>query len=560
MELIVCSLLAIILILSVIAVVGIWRQPKPSLSSTPHFEQQLAHSERRIMEQVDRLRTSMNTAIRESSQSISQAQQELAVLLTSGIDRTRTETLEAITVSFQASHNALQQSLSGARRSQDERLDKVETALNGFTVVFSKAVADLNTNLINFTGEQREAQTASANMLGDTICKNVQDLSKQLTLSQADGRKELTATLQTQTQTLQAAREAQTNSFTALQDSLTKSLRDMRDTHFVACQELQDRMQKCLDEVRSDNAEKLEKIRATVEEKLDSTLETRLDESFRIVSDQLEKVYKGIGEMQSLAAGVGDLRRVLTNVRSRGTFGEIQLEALIEQVFVTEQYAKNITTVPGSNDRVEFAIKLPSRHEGWGQTYLPIDAKFPQEDFLRLQQAYEDADVPAIEECRKSLRRCILEEAKKIQEKYLAPPHTTDFALLFLPTEGLYAEVLRIPGLSQEVQTRFRVVPVGPNTLFAVFNSLQMAFRTVAIEKRSGEVWKILGAVKTEFGKFGKSLEDVSTKLQQASRKIDETATRTRVMQRQLKDVEILPETEIDNVLPHLEEDQVIVS
>jgi DNA recombination protein RmuC len=272
------------------------------------------------------------------------------------------------------------------------------------------------------------------------------------------------------------------------------------------------------------------------------------------VSERLEQVHRGLGEMQALATGVGDLKRVLTNVRTRGTFGEVQLEALLEQVFTAAQYDKNVATVPGSRERVEFAVRLPGRDECGHVVHLPIDAKFPQEDYLRLQDAYDVGDAAAVESARRGLRTRLLDEAASIRAKYLAPPHTTDFALLFVPTEGLYAEALRLPDLVEVLQRDHRVVLVGPTTLYAVLNSLQMGFRTLAIEKRSSEVWKVLGAVKTEFARFAASLDDVKKKLQEASNKIEFSERRSRVMAKTLRGVDSLPEAEAKEMLPGLEE------
>ncbi|MBI5444325.1 MAG: DNA recombination protein RmuC [Deltaproteobacteria bacterium] len=295
--------------------------------------------------------------------------------------------------------------------------------------------------------------------------------------------------------------------------------------------------------MRQENEAKLEQIRATVDERLQTTLETRLGHSFRLVSERLEQVHKGLGEMQALASGVGDLKRILTNIRSRGAFGEAQLEALLEQVLTPGQYDRNVATVPGSAERVEFAVRLPGRDPDGCVVRLPIDAKFPQEDYQRLQEAYEAGDRPALEAARRSLKARLLDEAAKIRSKYLAPPHPTDFALLVLATEGLYAEALRLPGLLETLQRDCRVVLVGPATLYAVLNSLQMGFRTLAIERRASEVWAVLSAVKAEFAKFGKSLEDVKKKLQEASSKIELSEQRSRAVERKLRDVETLPES-----------------
>jgi len=308
---------------------------------------------------------------------------------------------------------------------------------------------------------------------------------------------------------------------------------------------LQMRVEDQLKEIQENNSRKLEEMRQTVDEKLHATLEKRLGESFKLVSERLEQVYKGLGDMQELARGVGDLKNVLTNVKTRGTWGEIQLENLIEQILTREQYEKNVITKKGSNDKVEVAIKLPGRDSLKTETvWLPIDAKFPIEDYQRLLDAQDAANIDAINDAAKGIEARIKAEAKKIAEKYLDPPNTTDFAIMFLPIEGLYAEVLRRPGLAEFIQREYRVTIAGPTNLAAILNSLQMGFRTLAIEKRSSEVWKILSSVKTEFGKFGDVLEATQKKLQEASNKIEEATKSTRKIERQLKEVQVLPPNE----------------
>ncbi len=298
-----------------------------------------------------------------------------------------------------------------------------------------------------------------------------------------------------------------------------------------------------LERIQQDNSAKLEQMRQTVDEKLHATLEQRLSESFKQVSERLELVHKGLGEMQSLATGVGDLKRVLTNVKTRGTWGEVQLGALLEQLLVPEQYAKNVATRPGSGQRVEYAIRLPGR-EGQEQVWLPIDSKFPLEDYERLTAAQERADPAAVEDAAKALETRVKLEAKAIREKYLEPPATTDFAILFVPTEGLYAEVARRPGLAEFVQREHRVTIAGPMNLSMIVNSLQMGFRTLAIEARASEVWLLLSGVKAEFGKFADVLARTKVQLQSVANSIDQAETRTRQIERKLKDVEALPEPE----------------
>jgi DNA recombination protein RmuC len=298
-----------------------------------------------------------------------------------------------------------------------------------------------------------------------------------------------------------------------------------------------------LQSLQTDNSAKLDEMRRTVDEKLHATLEQRLGESFKLVSDRLEAVHKGLGEMQALAAGVGDLKRVLTNVKSRGTWGEVQLARLIEDNMTPDQYASNIKPVPGSDAVVEFAIRLPGRGDGGEPVWLPIDAKFPKEEYERLMDAQEAADTEGVKNAGAALGRAVELQARLIAGKYVAPPHTTDFAIMFLPTESLYAEVLRRPGLLDKLHD-LRVNVAGPSNLAALLNSLQMGFRTLAIEQRSSEVWQVLRAVKTEFGKFGESLASVKKTLDTASNKIGQTEVRTRAMLKNLKAVEALPEAD----------------
>ncbi|HUX25261.1 MAG TPA: DNA recombination protein RmuC [Burkholderiales bacterium] len=303
--------------------------------------------------------------------------------------------------------------------------------------------------------------------------------------------------------------------------------------------EVRNTLETRLKAIQDDNAAKLEQMRATVDEKLQNTLETRLGHSFKLVSERLEAVQRGLGEMQNLATGVGDLKRVLTNVKKRGIFGEVQLGALLEDMLTAEQYASNQVTVPGSNERVEFAIRMPGQEEG-EHVYLPIDAKFPVEDYQRLLDAQEATDVEAANAAGRALENRVREEAKRIHSKYVAPPHTTDFAVLYLPTEGLYAEVIRRPGLFENLQREHRVTVAGPTTLSALLNSLQMGFRTLAIAKRSSEVWKILAAVKNEFGKFGVVLEKTRKQLDTVRNSIDNAGQRSRAIERKLRGVESL--------------------
>lgn len=297
-----------------------------------------------------------------------------------------------------------------------------------------------------------------------------------------------------------------------------------------------------LEKIRQDNEKRLDQMRLTVDEKLQSTLEKRLGESFQQVSEQLKAVYTSMGEVKDLAHGVGDLKRVLTNIKSRGIWGEVQADVLLSEVLAPDQYERNVATKRGSGDRVEFAVKLPgSSKDVQGPVWLPIDAKFPKEDYERLLSSQEEADAEGVEAATTALKRRLLAEARTIREKYIDPPHTTDFAIMFLPVEGLYAEALRIAGLSEELQHTYRVTLSGPTTFAAMLNSLQMGFRTLAIEKRSSEVWEVLGKVKTEFGTFGDILDKTKTKLTQAVDTLDSASRRSRAIERNLRGVEALP-------------------
>ena len=331
--------------------------------------------------------------------------------------------------------------------------------------------------------------------------------------------------------------------------SFAKQLQYLTQSNELRLERLRQTLETQVLALQADNSQKLEAMRQTVDEKLHATLEKRLGESFQLVNERLEQVHKGLGEMQALAVGVGDLKKVLTNVKTRGTWGEIQLGALLEQILAPGQYATNVATKPGSDARVEFAIILPGQGGASGVVHLPIDAKFPQEDYQRLLEAQELADAAGAEAAAKALEIRIKAEAKDIRDKYLSPPHTTDFGILFLPVEGLYAEVLRRTGLYETLMREYHVTVAGPTTLSAILSSLQMGFRTLAIEKRSSEVWMLLSAVKTEFGKFGDILEKTNKKLQEASNVMDDAARKSRTIERKLKGVQLLPSAGAETLL-----------
>lgn len=400
-------------------------------------------------------------------------------------------------------------------------------------------------NLHRFESSVNERMTASINFERsqfDIFSQNLKDL----TIFNRDALERIRETLDRNLKNIQddTREHAKVNreEMTASLKAFEERLESMRQT-----------IEREIRHLQEDNAAKLDKMRETVDEKLQTTLEKRLSESFKQVSEQLESVYRGLGEMKNLASGVDDLKRVLVNVKTRGTWGEIQLENLLAQLLTTEQYEKNVATKPSSSERVEFAIKLPGRDRTDTVVLLPVDAKFPQEDYQRLLEAQTNADVKGIEDSRKAIERRIVEEAKKIGDKYLEPPYTTDFAIMFLPVEGLYAEVLSISGLWEKLQRDLRVIITGPTTLAAILNSLQMGFRTLAIEKRSSEVWSLLGSVKTEFGKFGDLLDKTHKKLQEASNSLESAQKGTRSIEKKLNSVQSLPTSEPQTILPGID-------
>ena len=333
-------------------------------------------------------------------------------------------------------------------------------------------------------------------------------------------------------------------------EGMTKQLKELSDSNQGALDRIRTTFDSRVKELQEGNEKKLDEMRKTVDEKLHDTLEKRLGESFKLVSDRLEAVHKGLGEMQHLATGVGDLKRVLTNVKARGTWAEVQLGAILEQILTPEQYEKNVQVKDDSAERVEYAVRLPGpREDPAACVWLPIDSKFPQEDYIRLQEAAERADPDAVQRAADDLARTIRAAARDIHDKYVNPPSTTDFGIMFLATEGLHAEVLRQPALVEDLQQRYRVVVAGPTTLAAILSSLRMGFQTLAIEQRAVEVWRVLGAIKTEFGKFGDVLDKVKRQLNTATRTIEETGMRSLAMRRRLRSVEQLPEAEASAIL-----------
>ena len=433
---------------------------------------------------------------------------------------------------LQRVHDELQTSLRSDVQSLERALrDEVARSATGTRTELTQTLASLQQTLLAQQGDVARTQNEQIDSF----------------------RTQLAATQANLADTLGRSGEQQALSLKRFSDTLIEQLRALSQSNDQRMAEVRTTVEQKLTAIQLDNEKKLEQMRATVDEKLHATLEQRLGESFKQVADRLDQVHRGLGEMQLLAKDVGSLNRVLTNVKTRGIFGEVQLAGLLEQVFTPEQYGVNVETVPGSGARVEFAIKLPGRREDGAPLWLPIDAKFPREDYERLLDAQERADAPGAEAAGKAIETRLRVEAKTIREKYVAPPHTTEFAILFVPTEGLYAEALRRPGLMEALQREYRVTLAGPTTLLATLSSLQMGFRTLALEKRSAEVWEVLGAVKTEFGKFGEVLAKTKKKLDEASSTIDQAQTRTNVMTRRLKSVEALSEQRTQALLPGAE-------
>jgi DNA recombination protein RmuC len=442
-----------------------------------------------------------------------------------------------------AAHSAVIDLLSKELAAVTNRIDELvqgnATALNGIRDVLGSGIKDLQAGVEAKVSDMRTEVAAKLKDLDEHLAKDLSSAreSQQASIDQLTRRVgEVAAAVQTSLDTARKTIDERLSSLTAANQEALDRVSNTLSTGMTS--------------IQASNEKKLEEMRATVDEKLQSTLEKRLSDSFRLVSDRLEAVQLGLGEMQTLAAGVGDLKRVLTNVKARGTWAEVQLGAILEQILTPDQYAKNVAVRPGSAERVEFAIRLPGAgNDMESRVWLPIDSKFPQEDYVRLQEAAEKGDADAQRSALEGLTRAIRASAKDIHDKYVAPPHSTDFAIMFLPTEGLYAEVARTNGLIDELQIKYRVTVVGPANLAAFLCAIRMGFQSIAIQRRADDVWKVLGAVKTEFGKFGDVLDRVYRQLETASRTIQQTHVRTRMMQRSLKDVEALPETEAASML-----------
>lgn len=393
--------------------------------------------------------------------------------------------------------------------------------------------------------ELRQDLSAQRTELAQTIATGQQQLDERLRAVAAAQQAELSREREARAAADREQRELLERALVGMNDRLHadaqaahRSQTDLRSAVETRFDELRAAVGEQLEKMRQGNEAKLEKMRETVDEKLQGTLERRLGESFRLVSDRLEQVQKGLGEMQTLASDVGGLKRVLTNVKSRGGWGEVQLARQLEDMLAPEQYAENVAVRPGSAERVEFAVKLPGRDTGDAPVWLPIDSKFPQEDYERLLDAQEHGDTEAVEAASKTVERVILAQAKLIRDKYVEPPHSTDFAIMYLPTEGLFAEVIRRPGLTSRLQNEFHITVAGPTVLMSLLNSLQLGFRTLAIERRSSEVWQVLAAAKTEFQKYGQVWEKIGKQLTTVQNTVSEAGRRTRAVERRLRDVE----------------------
>ena len=434
-------------------------------------------------------------------------------------------------------------------RSADEP-QKLSHALVALTTAVERIERELRSEVQTSARDSRAELMQSLAIFQQALLGQSGDVARTQNEQIDSFRVQLGATQQQQAASLVLARDAQDMALKRFAEGLNEQLRQVAEGSERKLGEVRLVVEQRLTALQDGNEKKLDQMRATVDEKLQTTLEARLGESFKLVAERLEQVHKGLGEMQTLAAGVGDLKHLLTNVKTRGIFGEAQLAGLLEQVFVVDQYAAQVATRPGSKNMVDFAIKLPGKSEQGQPLWLPIDAKFPNEDYERLLDAQGRADVPGAEAAGRALESRIRLEARSIADKYIEPPHTTDFAILFLPTEGLYAEVLRRPGLMESLQRDHRITLAGPTTLLAMLSSLQMGFRTLALEKRSSEVWQVLGAVKTEFGKFGDVLAKVKSQTETVLKTIDGAETRSRAMGRALKKVEALPDLQAQVLIP----------
>ena len=433
---------------------------------------------------------------------------------------------------------------SRQKHAMEDRLASMET-------LFGSGLSELKTTTSTERAADREEMAGNLRGMSDSVVRIMGEMSRtqQQQLDSFGGQiRAMSRTNEERMERMRVNIEEKLQEYDRQMSRVSQTLDEKLAVNERRLAEMRQTLGERLMHLQGENEKKLEQIRQTVDEKLNATLDKRLGESFRTVSERLEQVYKGLGEMQNLAVGVGDLKKVLTSVKTRGVWGEVQLSALLEQVFAPSQYDTNVAVRPGSSERVEFAIRLPGKDDD-SVVYLPIDAKFPAEDYQRLLSANEAGDKQAAQEAARALHATIRTEARRIRTKYIEPPYTTDFAIMFLPVEGLFAEVLRQDGIVERLQSEFRVVVTGPTTLLALLNSLQMGFRTMAIERRSSEVWELLGAVKTEFGRFADLLSKTQQRLHQATASIEDAARKTRTIQRRLQNVQELSERDTRRML-----------
>lgn len=448
------------------------------------------------------------------------------------VSRTVREELRTGREEARSAARDLREEVSGSSRVMNETVSRT---FEGVT----KQVKDL-----------RDSNQIALDRIRDTFDARVKSLQEGNERKLDEVRKEASQGLKATSEALSETLEGMNKNQRAQIEGMTEQLRILAESSQRSLDRIRETVDLRVKDLQEGNERKLEEMRRTVDEKLHDTLEKRLGDSFKLVSDRLEAVHKGLGEMQSLATGVGDLKRVLTNVKARGTWAEVQLGSILEEILTREQFEKNVCVRPESSERVEYAVRLPGpKDDPENCVWLPIDSKFPQEDYLRLQDAAEKADPREVQVAIDALARTVRAAAKDIHDKYVSPPNTTDFGIMFLATEGLYAEVLRQPALVGDLQHQYRVVVAGPTTLAAILNSLRMGFQTLAVEQRAAEVWRVLGAIKTEFSKFGEVLDKVKRQLTTASRTIDETGVRSRAMERKLRSVERLPEAEVARIL-----------
>lgn len=461
---------------------------------------------------------------------------------------------EANQVALDRVRTAVDTGLKEMRAANDERLGEIRSTLDQsvkeLQAATEKQLGDTRTGLDGRLKELRESNEKALGEMRGIIDARIKELREGNEKILGEMRKEVSDGLKQAADSISKVLGDMSNTQREQLQAMTGQLKEHADGNLRSLEAIRTALDARVKELQASNEEKLEQMRKTVDEKLHDTLERRLGESFKLVSDRLDTVHKGLGEMQTLATGVGDLKRVLTNVKARGGWAELQLGALLEQTLTPEQYEKNVAVTPGGSERVEFAIKLPgSKGDPNTPLWLAIDSKFPQEDYARLQHAAERADPDAVKEATDGLLRAVRLAAKDIHDKYINPPHTLDMAVMYLATEGLFSEVMRQPGFVEELQTKYRVMVTGPANLTALLTTLRLGFQTLAIEKRASDVWRVLGAVKTEFGKFGDMLDKVKNHLGKATKTIEEGGVRTRAMERQLREVEKLPEFEASQVL-----------